>query len=158
MEATPPMRPAHNSDTDPTPELRRLDDDFEKAPNRSEPPVIPDGSYRVRVERVDITTARTSGRSLLKWRLRILGPTSTGRLLWRNNVLAPGPGLRWLKHDLQTCGLMLDKLSDLPDHIDKLVDLELDVSKRTVGDHANVYLNRRLDPATHPAAATKTPF
>jgi hypothetical protein len=152
------MSQANNPESDPTHQLRDLDDEFAAAPNRSSLPSVPDGSYHVRVEGIQITTARVSCRSLLKWKLRILGPSSGGRLLWRNNLLASGPSLHWLKQDLCTCGLLLDKLSDLPNHLDQLLDLELDVTKRTVGDRVNVYLNKRTHPLQPASPTAKRPF
>jgi hypothetical protein len=147
------------NESDPCPELAQLDEEFAAAPDHALPDIA-DGSYTVRVEDLEIATARTSSRTLLKWKLRILGPTFAGRLLWRNNVLATGPSLRWLKQDLHTCGLQLDRLSDLPDHLDQLVGLELSVTQRTNGDRRNVYFNRRLtpDPRARSPRSSKPPF
>ena len=137
----PPDEPSSQVD------LALLDADFAAAiPPPSQSPV-PDGRYHVQVEHVHIATARTSGRPVLIWRLRILGPASHGRLLWKNSVLATPDSLRWLKHDLCLCGLDLRRLSDLAAHLVSLVDVELDVTKRTSGEHENVYFNRRLEPA-----------
>jgi hypothetical protein len=147
------------NELDPYVELAELDEEFAAVPELTLSD-IPDGSYAVRVEDLEIASARTSSRTLLKWKLRITGPTFFGRLLWRNNVLASGPSLRWLKQDLLTCGLQLHKLSDLPDHLDQLVGIELAVTQRTVGDHRNIYFNRRLIPAEpQPTPASRnSPF
>jgi hypothetical protein len=81
---------------------------------------------------------------MLKWTLRILAPKFRGRLLWRNNVMATRENIKWLKTDLHTCGLDLEKLSELPDNLDKLPGVKIEVTKRTRGENENVYFNRRI--------------
>jgi hypothetical protein len=116
---------------------------------------IPDGRYQVRVEHVELTTAH-SGRPILKWRLRVYAPSCAGSVLWKNHSVTTD-NLGWLKHDLRLCGLELDRLSDLPDNLARLIDVELDVSKRTRGGWDNVYFNRRLDH-TDRRQGSGTPF
>src|SRR5215831_1827154 len=127
-------------------DLSRFDADFASAPteNRARGPV-PDGKYHVNVERVEFATARSSGNTMLKWMLRIIGPTHAGQVLWRNNVLATRENVAWLKADLHICGLDLQKLSDLNANLGKLLEVRLEVTKRTKGDNENVYLNRRIE-------------
>jgi hypothetical protein len=98
----------------------------------------------VNVERVELTRAQTSGNPMLKWTLRILAPKFRGRLLWRNNVMATRENIKWLKTDLHTCGLNLDKLSELPANLEKLINVKLEITKRTRGENENVYINRRI--------------
>ncbi len=138
----------------PAVDLSRFDDDFADAPvEEKEFEPIPDGKYQVKVDKVEITTARSSGNPMLKWTLRVIAPRCRGRLLWRNNVMATRENIRWLKNDLHTCGLELQKLSELPARLGELLDVTLEVTKRTKGDSENVYFNRRivLDPGTESA-------
>ena len=127
-------------------DLSRFDGDFAEAPveEKKEFDAVPDGKYQVNVDKVEITTAKTSGNPMLKWTLKILAPSQRGRLLWRNNVMATRENIRWLKNDLHVCGLDLQKLSDLPAHLERLLDVKLEVTKRTKGDNENVYFNRRI--------------
>ncbi|HYM97876.1 MAG TPA: DUF669 domain-containing protein [Candidatus Sulfotelmatobacter sp.] len=127
-------------------DLSRFDGDFAEAPveEKKEFDPVPDGKYQVNVDKVEITTAKTSGNPMLKWTLKILAPSQRGRLLWRNNVMATRENIRWLKNDLHICGLDLQKLSDLPAHLERLLDVKLEVTKRTKGDNENVYFNRRI--------------
>lgn len=128
-------------------DLSRFDEDFAEASIEDrEFDEIPDGKLQVSVDKVELTTAKSSGNALLKWTLRILAPHYAGRLLWRNNVMATRENIRWLKHDLHICGLDLAKLSDLPSHLSDLLDVQLEVTKRTRGDNVNIYFNRRLVP------------
>ncbi len=126
-------------------DLTQFDEDFAEAEveERDFEP-IPDGKYQVNVERVELTRAQTSGNPMLKWTLRIIAPRFLGRLLWRNNVMATRENIKWLKTDLHTCGLDLEKLSDLPANLEKLIGVKLEVTKRTRGENENVYFNRRI--------------
>jgi hypothetical protein len=126
-------------------DLSHFDEEFSAAPVEDrEFDDVPDGKYQVSVDRVELTKAKTSGNPLLKWTLRILGPRYAGRLLWRNNVLISPENIRWLKQDLHVCGLDLVRLSALRDHLNELLDVQLEVTKKTKGDNANIYFNRRL--------------
>lgn len=126
-------------------DLTQFDEDFAEAEveERDFEP-IPDGKYQVNVERVELTRAQTSGNPMLKWTLRIIAPRFRGRLLWRNNVMATRENIKWLKTDPHTCGLDLEKLSDLPANLEKLIGVKLEVTKRTRGENENVYFNRRI--------------
>jgi hypothetical protein len=126
-------------------DLSRFDGDFAAAQiEEKEFDPIPDGRYQVQVEHVEITTAKSSGNPILKWTLKILAPQFRGRLLWRHNAMATRENLRWLKNDLQICGLELQKLSDLPSHLERLLNVKLEVAKRTKAGSENVYFNRRI--------------
>lgn len=133
-------------DDQPDIDLAKFDSDFAEAPveEKKEFDSVPDGKYQVNVDKVEITTAKTSGNAMLKWTLRILAPRHQNRLLWRNNVMATRENIKWLKNDLHVCGLDLQKLSDLPANLERLLDVKLEVTKRTKGDNENVYFNRRL--------------
>ena len=105
---------------------------------------VPDGKYQVNVDQVELVRSKRSGKAMLRWTLRILAPRFRGRLLWRNSMIASRENLKWLKTDLHTCGLDLEKLSDLYKQVGQLRGVKLEVSKRTNGEYENVYLNRRL--------------
>ena len=125
-------------------DLSHLDGSFVTAEAATSGSAPADGKYQVNVDKVEITTAKTSGNAMLKWTLRILAPRHQNRLLWRNNVMATRENIKWLKNDLHVCGLDLQKLSDLPANLERLLDVKLEVTKRTKGDNENVYFNRRL--------------
>ncbi len=130
---------------DPGIDLAQFDEDFAEAPveERDFEP-LPDGKYQVVVEKVEITRAQTSGNPMLKWTLRVLGPQHRGRLLWRNSVMASRENLKWFKTDLHTCGLDLEKLSDLPANLGRLLDVKLEITKRTKDENENIYFNKRI--------------
>ncbi len=105
---------------------------------------VPDGTYQVNVKKAELTRSKSSETPMLKWTLEILAPKHKGRLLFRNNMIETPENIKWLKTDLHTCGLDLKKLSDLPANLEKLLDVKLEVTKRTRGEYENVFLNRRI--------------
>jgi len=131
-------------------DLTQFDDVFDEAPqegnNDGDPP--PDGKYQVNVEKVNLTTTKTSAQRVLRWSLRIVDPQQfAGRMLWHSNLIVTNDNIYWLKRDLITCGLRLARFSDLPAHLGSLLDIRLEVTKRTKGAYTNIYLNKRLaDP------------
>lgn len=145
-----PRDPGDDDDLPDLAQLARLDQDFKAA--RPATTALPDGHYPVRVEHVEVTTSRCSGKPMLRWTLRVLAPGYDNRRLWKTSVLSASEGLAWLKHDLALCGLELDKLSDLPARLDALVGVDLDVTKRTRDEWENVHFNRRLSASHAPAA------
>ena len=59
----------------PSVDLSRFDNDFADAPvEEKEFDSVPDGKYQVNVDKVEITTAKTTGNPMLKWTLKILAP------------------------------------------------------------------------------------
>ncbi len=118
----------------------------EQAEQRGDYESVPDGKYQVSVEKVEVTESRTSGNPMLKWTLRVIAPQCVNRLMWRNSVITANT-LKFVKTDLHLCGLDLERLSDLPNHLDRLLDVKLEVTKKTKGDNENIYFNRRIETA-----------
>lgn len=127
-------------------DLTQFDKDFqgEQAEERGDFESVPDGKYQVTVEKVELTEAQTSGNPMLKWRLRVIAPKYIDRLMWRNSVITHNT-LKYLKTDLHMCGLDLDRLSELPKHLKKLLDIKLEVTKKTKGENENIFFNRRIE-------------
>ena len=125
-------------------DLSQWDEEYaatEVEPNRFDD--VPDGKYQVKVEKVEM--ARTQNdHPMLKWQLRVLGPQHRDRMMFHNNVMASKENIKFLKADLLTCGLELAKLSDLPNRLAELLDVGLEVTKKTRGEFSNVYFNKRI--------------
>jgi hypothetical protein len=127
-------------------DLASFDAEFEAAPSENpDREEVPDGKYQVRVERVELTKAHSSGNAMLKWTLRILAPDYVGRMLWKNSMIVTAENIKYLKIDLTTCGLKLTKLSDLPSNLGQLINVGLEVTKKTKGENANIFFNRSID-------------
>ena len=143
-------------------DLAYLDTDYDQTEvSESDFEPVPPGKYQVVVERIELTTAQTTGNPMLKWTLRVLNGAYDNRLIWKNSVIMPHT-LEYVKRDLQTCQLFLTKLSDLKNHLNKLLDLRLEVAVRTKNDNTNVYLNRLIaasdDEYRHAADDAMSPF
>lgn len=105
---------------------------------------VPDGRYYVNVENVELTEAKSSGAPMLKWTLRILGPSHAQRLLWHHKVISVN-SMPYVIQELRLCRLELPAFSDLPKHLGKLLDVQLEVTKRTKDGRANLYFENRLN-------------
>ena len=127
-------------------DLSQFDQSFgaEQPEQRGDFESVPDGKYQVTVEKAELVEAQSSGNPMLKWTLRVIAPKCVNRLMWRNNVITNNT-LKYLKTDLHTCGLDLDRISDLPKHLKQLLDVKLEVTKKTKGEHENIYFNRRIE-------------
>lgn len=125
-------------------DLAGFDDDFmgSDVPESDFDP-IPDGKYQAVVDRAELVRT-TKGDPMLKWTLRVLGPTHVGRLLWRNNVMASPENVAWLKKDLYACDLRLTRLSELPANLERLLDVRLEVTKKSRGEYESIYFNKRI--------------
>lgn len=129
--------------------LAPLEDAFQRATLPTFETPLPDGIYEVEVETVELCSTRHSQKPMLCWTLRLLSPPSeaTARRLWRNQVLNHA-NLGWLKKDLLLCGLVLEKLSDLPHHLHQLRGFRLEIVKRTQGEYPSIRFRRALAPAS----------
>ena len=122
-------------------DLSVFDEDYNEveAPNYGD---LPDGKYQVRVDRVEMSQSQ-AGDPMLKWDFVVLSGPHAGRHLFKNAVITH-KSLPFVKGDLQTLDVQLAKFSDLPSHLDALLDQTLEVTQRTKGEYTNVYLNRRI--------------
>ncbi|MCP4678073.1 MAG: DUF669 domain-containing protein [Deltaproteobacteria bacterium] len=139
-------------------DLTQFDSDYEEAEvPGSDFESVPDGNYQVNVESAELTTAKTSGAPMLKWKLRIIGPAHANRILFRNSVI-DGKKIQWIKKDLYTCGLTLPKISELQQNLSKLLDIKLEITKKTNTEsgYENIYFNRRIITTDTPGYATST--
>ena len=126
-------------------DLSEWDEEYEAAPiEENKFDDVPDGKYQVSIEKVEITRSQASGNPMLKWQLRVLGPNHVGRMIFRNSVMASAENIKFLKNDLHTCGLVLEKFSDLGSRLGDLLDIKHEVTKKTRGEFSNVYINRRI--------------
>jgi len=137
--------PAHD-DTHPgagaATDLSAFDDDYAEA-EAPEFDEVPDGKYQVRVHTVKLARSQKND-PMIKWDTVIISGQHTGRHIFKNSVITQS-SLPFVKADLETLGLKLEKFSELPNHLDALLDLTIDVTKRTKGDYANVYFNKLLN-------------
>ncbi len=137
-------------------DLSAFDDEYD-AVEPADNDEVPDGKYQVRVQRVKLDRSQ-KGDPMLKWDLVVLSGQHAHRHIFKNAVITPA-ALPFVKGDLKTLGLEMPRFSELPSHLDELLDLTLEVTKRTKGEYANVYFNRRIQvPAGGENPAADAPF
>ncbi|MFW5828628.1 MAG: DUF669 domain-containing protein [Planctomycetota bacterium] len=107
---------------------------------------VPDGKYTAFVDHVELTRTKTDKRRL-SWRLKIIGPSHVGRCVFTGHLLETPQNLAWLKKDLQTCGFQLSNWSELPNRLEDLLDIVLEIQVKTRGEFTNAYLKRRIELA-----------
>ena len=125
-------------------DLAGLDEAYASAPNENEFEALPDGSYEAVVERVELKRSKTSGRKMMEWELRILGPKFVGRKVWKYTLLETPDNVVWAKKDFHRVGLDLPRLSDLPSRLNELLDVRVEIDKKTRGDFEDIYFRKRL--------------
>jgi hypothetical protein len=125
----------------PSVDLSGFDDDFAtaEAPEYDE---VPDGKYQVRIESVRLDSSQ-KGDPMIKFDLEVMSGSLAGRHIFKNAVITQA-SIPYVKGDLKTLGLELAKFSQLAGRLEELLDVTLEVTKRTRGDYANVYFNRRI--------------
>jgi hypothetical protein len=122
-------------------DLSSFDDEFATAQS-PEYDEVPDGKYHARIESVRLETSQ-KGDPMIKFDLEVLSGAHAGRHIFKNSVITQA-SLPYVKGDLRTLGLELSKFSELSGRLDELLDVTLEITKRTRGDYTNVYFNRRI--------------
>jgi hypothetical protein len=149
---TNPFNPVPSSETtDGVNDLAGLDAEFEKT-EAADTDELPDGKYQVRIHGVRLDKTM-NGAPMIKYDLLVISGTHEGRHLFKNSVISPS-SLPFFKADLKILGVQLQKLSDLPDHLIHMLDITLEATKKTKGEYANVYFNKKLTiPQNNPSPA-----
>lgn len=122
-------------------DLSSFDDEFATAQS-PEYDEVPDGKYHARIESVRLETSQ-KGDPMIKFDLEVLSGSHAGRHIFKNSVITQA-SLPYVKGDLRTLGLELSKFSELSGRLDELLDVTLEITKRTRSDYTNVYFNRRI--------------
>ena len=120
---------------------------------------IPDGRYEVVVAEASLTTSQSSGNPMIRWVLRITGSTFRDRILRKHSAITE-KSLPYVKKELEICGLLLARFSDLPMRVSELEGVELEVAKITKDSDSKIYFNRAIASQTQPdgVANDELPF
>ena len=124
--------------------LAEFDEEFSsaEAPSFEE---VPDGKYQTRIQSVKLDRSQR-GDPMIKWDLVVISGRHEGRHIFKNSVITTA-ALPFVKADLKTAGLELSRLSELESRLEQLLDVLLEVTKRTRDEYANVYFNKRFQLA-----------
>jgi len=122
-------------------DLTAFDEEYEQA-EAADFDEVPDGKYQVRIESVRMAESQ-KGDPMIKWDLIVISGQFEGRHIFKNSVITQA-SLPFVKGDLKTLGLQLPKFSELPNHLEELLDKRLQVTKKTKDEFTNVYFNKLL--------------
>lgn len=124
--------PFLDDDADAPIDLTRFDDDFQRAELRygdTPADTIPDGYYEARVEEARLKRTPRTGNPMLIWKLRILGPQCRNSAITKTRVIT-AKTLGYVKEDLKTLGIRLQRFSDLEGHLPEMEQRVVTVYKR----------------------------
>ncbi|HBY58933.1 MAG TPA: hypothetical protein DEH78_03870 [Solibacterales bacterium] len=125
--------------------LSRFDSAYrQQSPDKPFYESLPDGVYTVEVADVQLTETMSTGNPMVKWTLRVIDGPHADRLMWKSRVITEKT-LKFVKEDLEFCGVALDKFSDLPSHLGEMQGLRMKVARRTKGEWTDVYFQSRLN-------------
>jgi hypothetical protein len=147
--------PAGQSPLDDTVDLSSFDAEYSRTESAGPELVrddIPDGYYEARIEDVRLSRTARTGNPMLVWRLRILGPACLNRTVSKSRVITEKT-LRFLKEDLERFDIRLSRLSDLPHHLDAMLDKTVPIYKRTRDGWPDVFFCRSQADSAQRAAA-----
>lgn len=130
-------------------QLARMNEEYENAetPEQGQFDPLPNGKYQVNVEEIFFEDSK-AGNLMLKWNLRVISGKFANRMVFKHHMLQSANNMIYLKGDLETCGMILTKLSDLQARLEELLDIKLEVTvknKEADGEtRTNVYFNTKL--------------
>lgn len=116
---------------------------------------VPDGKYQCIVDKVWLTMSKggvgNPPKRMLRWQLKIVTGQHSGRIVFHNNMIETPENVKWLKGDLEVCGLKIAKLAELNDRSQSLVGVGLEVQVKNRGkdpqgrSNVNTYLNKAIE-------------
>lgn len=104
---------------------------------------LPEGKYTMKVSDVEIFTSKDD-RDYFKVSLTVDEGEFKGVTVSKLYGLDVPEKFRFLKGDLVTCGLLLQRLSELPKAMSKIVGVRLSVQVKKNGQYTNYWLNGRV--------------
>jgi hypothetical protein len=115
---------------------------------------LPDGTYQMRVEEVRFEESKTSQKPMLTWTLVVVAPAGNiNRKHWHYRSIADDKGIEWMKQELANAGMDVHGMdvTEIPDHLEDLLDRILQVTIKTKGEYRNSYINRVVGDVATPA-------
>ena len=128
-------------------ELSRLDDAFQQATVQERAiydPNLPDGYYEAEIEDVNLGRTTRTNNPMLTWRLRVVAGPHKGTSLVKTRVITEKT-VRFLREDLQRLGISINRVSELPEHLEEMQDKQINIYKRANQEWgAQVYFVRNV--------------
>jgi hypothetical protein len=125
--------------------LQQFDNDYEKAPAEGAKIELPPGRYVMNVVKGEVFESK-EGRLFLRLDLGVMEGDMSGVIVSKLFTLDDPSRLSWLKKDMFTLGIMVQKLSELPAALSKITDQALMVEVKQNGKYTNYYINGKAAP------------
>ena len=125
-------------------QLNKYEEAFQKAEVKEDTggfQKLPDGRYKVKINRAAVEENKNSGNPQMKWEFIVVEGNYEGRCIWRVSQLDAAERVGWLKQDLYNLGYKLESLTELKSTLEKTIDQIIEVNLKTKGEHQNVYIN-----------------
>ena len=109
------------------------------------------------IEDAQLTETVSTGRPMVIWRLRILGPQAVDRVVTKNRVITENT-LQYLREELDKCRLAVSRLSELPTRLSELAGRPIGIEKRTKDGRSNIYFRRQASRTNQGITDDDVPF
>jgi hypothetical protein len=121
-------------------DLTGLDDAYKRASaNRNDDYYadVPDGTYDAEIRDAHLSRTRTE-KPMVVWRMILTSAPDLHKTITKTRVITENT-VPWLKEDLQKCGLMLGKLSELNQRVGEMEGRLVRVEKKTINGKGELY-------------------
>jgi hypothetical protein len=141
-------------------DLERFDKNYEDAPTVSSSSTdLPEGKYVAKIVDTDVFEAKDTGIPYFKIVMEVAEGDLKGSKTQKIHRLDDPERFKYLKTDLQVCGLYLSKISELPRVHEKMRGILVNIQTKKKDKYTNHYINAQT--TTERAAAStdeKVPF
>ena len=109
---------------------------------------IPNGNYQGIIQEAKIIQSKDNI-YYLKFVIKILAPTNENSIVSKLYSLSDEK-LKYLKKDLETLGVALESLTNLPSILESLLNKKIEISLTSKGDYQNCFINKLIESLATP--------
>lgn len=136
--------------------LDAMNGDWDKAEGK-DGVKLDDGKYEVLVSDASVFESQ-AGRAFFKMELTVCGGPCDTMSVDKLYVLDDPKKLSFLKKDLETMGIFLSKLSELPGKVEDIKGLKLNLTAKENKGYKNYYINGLISEKMESKKADGVPF
>jgi len=133
-------------------DLSGLDEEFNRASTKRNDDYyadVPDGTYDAEIRDAHLSRTRTD-KPMVVWRMILTSAPDLHRTITKTRVITQNT-IPWLKEDLQKCGLMLGRLSELNQRVAEMEGRLVRVEKKTINGKGELYFRWPERPKAEPS-------
>ena len=109
---------------------------------------VPDGVYDASIHALAIVPSKKTGKPQVKWEFIIEAPSHVNSHVWKYSQIQSDK-LKYLKKDLKTLGIKINKLSELKEKFESMLDLVVELRIKTSKfddgtEFRGIYINKNL--------------